>query len=96
VRARNCASPVEELTQRNLHYLRTERVLAENSVLVYEPYARDFLAYRMAKTGSLPPDTLDAETIRTFLAVSSAAPLACLSRRSLIMPTRCGRVTRAP
>ena len=54
------ASPVDDLTERYIHYLRTERGLAKNSVLVYAPCARDFLTYRLAKTGNLALKTLDA------------------------------------
>jgi site-specific recombinase XerD len=61
------ASPIDDLTQRYVCYLRTGRGLAENSVLIYTPCVRDFLAYRLAKTGSLALETLDAETIRAFL-----------------------------
>jgi integrase/recombinase XerD len=61
------ASPADDMTRRYVGYLRTDRGLAENSVLVYTPWVRDFLAYRMAKTGSLALETLDAETIRAFL-----------------------------
>lgn len=61
------ASPVDDLAERYIHYLRTERGLAKNSVLVYAPCVRDFLTYRWAKTGNLALKTLDAETIHAFL-----------------------------
>jgi len=61
------ASPLGDLTERYIHYLRTERGLAKNSVLVYAPCVRDFLTYRLAKTGNLALKTLDAETIQAFL-----------------------------
>ena len=61
------ASPVDDLTERYIHYLRTERGLAKNSVLVYAPCVRDFLTYRLAQTGSLALQRLDAETIHAFL-----------------------------
>ena len=60
-------SPTDELAQQYVDYLRRARGLAENSVLVYAPCVRDFLAYRFAQTGSLALETLDAETIRAFL-----------------------------
>ncbi len=67
VRAGKPASPADDLTQLYVGYLRTDRGLAENSVLVYAPCVRNFLAYRLSKTGSLAIETMDAETIRAFL-----------------------------
>jgi integrase/recombinase XerD len=61
------ASPADELTQRYIEYLRSERGLAKNSILVYAPCVRDFLTYRLAKMGDLALGTLDAETIQSFL-----------------------------
>ena len=49
------ASPADGLTERYIHYLRTERGLAKNSVLVYAPCVREFLTYRLAKAGNLAP-----------------------------------------
>lgn len=69
------ASPADALTERYIHYLRTERGLAKNSVLVYAPYVRDFLIYRLAKAGTLALKTLDAETIHAFL-------MECIAHRS--------------
>jgi integrase/recombinase XerD len=60
-------SPAEEFAQRYVAFLRTERGLAENSILVYAPPARDFLAYRVSRAGSLALDALDAEAVRAFL-----------------------------
>ena len=60
-------SPVEVLAARYTTFLRQDRGFAENSILVYAPCARDFLAYRLAQAGRLALETLDAETIRTFL-----------------------------
>src|SRR5512145_786817 len=61
------ASAAVEFTQQYVDYLSTDRGLAENSLLVYAPFVRDFLAYRLAKAGSLALETSDAETIRAFL-----------------------------
>jgi site-specific recombinase XerD len=61
------ASPADELTQRYIDYLRSERGLAKNSILVYAPCVRDFCIYRLAQTGDLAFGTLDAETIHMFL-----------------------------
>jgi site-specific recombinase XerD len=60
-------SPAEELAQRYVAFLRTERSLAENSILVYAPCARDFLTYRVSQAGSLALDALDAGAVRAFL-----------------------------
>jgi integrase/recombinase XerD len=61
------ASPSDELARRYVAFLQTERGLADNSILVYAPFARDFLAYRVRTAGSLALDRLDAETVRAFL-----------------------------
>lgn len=98
VRARGVCSPTasrpdssaDELAHRYTAFLRTERGLAENSILVYGPSARDFLAYRLSKAGSLALDTLDAETIRAFLVEriahgsSESSRLLTVSLRSLL------------
>ena len=60
-------SPVDALAARYVTFLHEERGFAENSILVYAPSARDFLTYRVAHAGTLDLETLDAETIRTFL-----------------------------
>jgi len=84
------ASPVDDLAERYVHYLRTERGLAKNSVLVYVPCVREFLTYRLAKTGNLALKTLDAETIHAFLmeriahCTSEPARLVSVALRSLL------------
>lgn len=84
------ASPADDLAQRYVAYLRTDRGLADNSILVYAPCARDFLAYRVDRAGSLTLDTLDAESIRAFLVdrianrSSESARLLTISLRSLL------------
>jgi integrase/recombinase XerD len=86
----NSASPVDDLTEHYINYLRTERGLAKNSVLAYAPCVRDFLTYRWAKTGSLALKTLDAETIQAFLMARIAhrslepARLVSVALRSLL------------
>jgi integrase/recombinase XerD len=71
------------MTQDYVAYLRTERGLAENSILIYAPCVRDFLAYRLSQKGSLALETLDAETIGAFLmeriAYRSSEPARLLS-----------------
>lgn len=84
------ASPVDDLAQRYVAFLRTERGLAGNSILVYAPCARDFLRYRVAQAGSLALEALDAETVRTFLLervahrASESSRLLTVSLRSLL------------
>jgi integrase/recombinase XerD len=84
------ASPAEALAQRYVAFLRTERGLAENSILVYAPCARDFLAYRVGQRGSLALDILDAEAVRAFLVErianrsSESSRLLTISLRSLL------------
>lgn len=60
-------TPADALAARYTTFLRQDRGLAENSILVYAPCARGFLAYRLAQTGTLALDRLDAQTIRAFL-----------------------------
>jgi integrase/recombinase XerD len=52
---------------RYVNYLRRDRGLAENSVLVYRPHVRDLLAEQVAKTGSVSVRAFDATGIRSFL-----------------------------
>ena len=58
---------LEPLVNRYLHYLRNERGLAKNSVLVYAPFVRGLLVDQVAKTGGVSVDSFDATSIRTFL-----------------------------
>jgi site-specific recombinase XerD len=60
-------TPAEALVARYTDFLRQDRGLAENSILIYAPCAREFLAYRLAQAGTLALDRLDAQTIRAFL-----------------------------
>ena len=60
-------TPVEDITQRYVTFLRRDRGLAENSIAVYAPCARDFFAYRVKQVGQLALNGLDAEAVRTFL-----------------------------
>ena len=48
-------------------YLREDRGLAENSVHVYVPFIRDFLASRVTATGRLSPHSWDPLSIRDFV-----------------------------
>jgi site-specific recombinase XerD len=60
-------SPADALVDSYVAHLRVERGLAENSIGVYAPCARAFLEQRVATTGQLVLETLDAEAIRSFL-----------------------------
>lgn len=60
-------TPADDLTQRYVAFLRQDRGLAENSIAVYAPCARDFFAYCTSKTGRLALEALDANTVRAFL-----------------------------
>ena len=48
-------------------YLRQDRGLAENSIHVYVPFIRDFLASQFDSTGGIAPQSLDALAIRDFV-----------------------------
>jgi site-specific recombinase XerD len=60
-------TPVDEITQRYVAFLRQDRGLAENSIAIYAPCARDFFTYRVTHVGYLALKTLDADTVRMFL-----------------------------
>ena len=55
------------LLQRYVRFLRKDRGLSENSVNVYRPFVRAFLAERAAEAGESLVETIDARTIRTHL-----------------------------
>ena len=58
---------VEPLISRYVNYLRNDRGLTKNSVLVYAPFIRCLLVDQVAKTGSVSVDAFDATSIRIFL-----------------------------
>jgi integrase/recombinase XerD len=58
---------VEPIVSRYVNYLRNDRGLTKNSVLVYEPFIRGLLVDQVAKTGSVTVDAFDATLIRSFL-----------------------------
>jgi len=60
-------TPADDITQRYVAFLRHDRGLAENSIAVYAPCARDFFAYRVTQVGRLALRTLDTDTVRAFL-----------------------------
>lgn len=57
----------DDLLRRYEEYLRQDRGLAENSVHVYVPFIRDFLASQFTPTGGAAPQAFDALTIRDFV-----------------------------
>ncbi|CAG9183928.1 Tyrosine recombinase XerC [Cupriavidus laharis] len=64
-------SAIAHIYGRYLDYLRQDRGLAKNSLLVYGPFIRDFLDSHSASDGSLLPDAFDAVTIRNHLLARS-------------------------
>jgi len=60
-------SPVSGLLRRYESYLRKDRGLAENSVHVYVPLVRDFLASQITANGSFEPHSWDTLSIRDFI-----------------------------
>ena len=60
-------SAADRLLQRYEDYLRKDRGLAENSVHVYVPFIRDFLAVQSTQTGCVSPESFDALAIRSFI-----------------------------
>ena len=69
--APNDESAIEHMNGRYVDYLRQDRGLAENSVLVYAPFVRDFLSSQDSGDGSVFPGAFDAMTIRDHLLASS-------------------------
>ncbi|NUA27053.1 site-specific integrase [Cupriavidus basilensis] len=64
-------SAIAHIYGRYLDYLRQDRGLAKNSVLVYGPFIRDFLNSQDAGDGSILPNAFDAVTIRNHLLAHS-------------------------
>lgn len=64
-------SAITHIYSRYLAYLRQDRGLAENSVLVYGPFIRDFLSSHDAGDGGVLPNAVDAVTIRDHLLARS-------------------------
>ena len=64
-------SAIIKIHGRYVDYLRQDRGLAKNSVLVYAPFIRDFLNSQNAGDGSLLPNAFDAITIRNHLLARS-------------------------
>lgn len=64
-------SAIDRIHSRYVDYLRQDRGLAENSILVYAPFIRDFLRSQNADDGRVLPDAFDARTIRDHLLARS-------------------------
>jgi integrase/recombinase XerD len=89
------------LLQNYKDYLRKDRGLAENSVLVYVPFIRDFLASQTTQTGCVSPESFDTLTIRSFILEhtldqsSEYTRLLCTALRSFFrFLVLCGRTLR--
>jgi integrase/recombinase XerD len=65
--ALRAASPGDDLIREYVQYLRQDRGLAPNSVLVYRPFIRDWLSDHIARMGGVAIDAFDAATIQRFL-----------------------------
>lgn len=61
------SSPVDGLEHRYLEYLRDERGLARNSILVYMPYVRDFLSALGSRKASPDLRALNAQWVQEFV-----------------------------
>jgi integrase/recombinase XerD len=94
-------SAVDILLQNYKDYLRQDRGLTENSVLVYGPFIRDFLAVQTSQTGRVSPELFDALIIRNFILEqttdrsSEYARLLCTALRSFFrFLVLCGQTVR--
>ncbi len=81
-------SAADALLQNYKDHLRKDRGLTENSVHVYVPFVRDFLATQTAQTGCVSPKSFGALIIRRFILEhtldrsSEYARLLCTALRS--------------
>jgi integrase/recombinase XerD len=60
-------SAADALLQNYKDYLRKDRGLTENSVHVYVPFVRDFLATEATQAGCVSPESFDALIIQSFI-----------------------------
>lgn len=61
------ASPVDALLRTYVDYLRGEQGLAENSIRVYAPYVKGFLAEWLSRRGCVVPQQLDAPSVHAYV-----------------------------
>lgn len=77
-------TPLEALVAAYVTYLRTDRGLAENSIAIYGPCARAFVAHLVGSAGERALETLDAEA-------NAAAAMDVQRERARRVPHRSGR-----
>jgi integrase/recombinase XerD len=97
----NDVSAADAFLRNYKDYLRKDRGLTENSLLVYVPFIRDFLAAQTTQTDGVPPKSFDALIIRNFILEhtldrsSEYARLLCTALRSFFrFLLLCGQTTR--
>ena len=97
----NDVSAADALLQNYKDYLRKDRGLTENSLLVYVPFVRDFLAAQTTQTGGVSPKSFGALDIRNFILEhtldrsSEYARLLCTALRSFFrFLLLCGQTSR--
>ena len=99
--SQDCASAADTLLQDYKNHLRKDRGLTENSVRVYAPFVRDFLASQTTQTGRVPPDLFDTLIVRDFILEHTVdrsqvyARLLCTALRSFFrFLLLCGQISR--
>ena len=97
----NDVSAADALLQNYKDYLRKDRGLTENSLLVYVPFIRDFLAAQTTQTGGVSPKSFGTLIIRNFILEhtldrsSEYARLLCTALRSFFrFLLLCGQTSR--
>jgi integrase/recombinase XerD len=99
--SQDCVSAADTLLQQYEDYLRKDRGLTENSVLVYAPFIRAFLASQTAQTGQISPELFDTLVVRDFILEQTAnrsseyTRLLCTALRSFFrFLVLCGQISR--
>jgi|KBSSwiStaDraftv2_1062776.scaffolds.fasta_scaffold81853_3 integrase/recombinase XerD len=99
--SQDCASAADTLLQDYKNHLRKDRGLTENSVRVYAPFIRDFLASQTTQTGRVSPDLFDTLIVRDFILEHTVdrsqeyARLLCTALRSFFrFLLLCGQISR--
>ena len=84
--SQHCASAADTLLQNYKDHLRKDRGLTENSVLVYAPFIRDFLAAQTTQTERIPGVVRYVDRFETsFLSTPPIGPASmpgCYARHS--------------